>query len=52
MLNMGMLLGCVGGMGYYMYDPSFSTGMQMLGLCTGLSGALGVTLTSAIGGKL
>jgi len=49
-LNLGMFLGCVGGMGSYLYDPSFGNGIAMLGLCTGLSSAMGVTLTAAIGG--
>ena len=45
-----MFMGVVGGLGYFMYDPAYTSGLGMLGLCTGLSSALGLTLTSAIGG--
>jgi NAD(P) transhydrogenase len=49
-MNLSMFLGCVGGMGYYLYDPAFSSGMAMLGMCTALSSTMGLTLTAAIGG--
>jgi len=49
-LNSGLLLGNVGAMGYYFYDPSFGAGMSMLGTTTALSTIMGVTLTAAIGG--
>jgi NAD(P) transhydrogenase len=49
-LNLSLLLGSMGGMGYYLYDPSFGAGVGMLALCTGLSIVMGVTLTAAIGG--
>lgn len=51
MLNAGMGLGNAGAMAAYMTsaDPTFMLGM--LGATTGLSSALGVTLTAAIGGK-
>jgi len=49
-LNLSMLLGCAGGMGYMLYDPAYGTGISTLALCTGLSSAMGVTLTAAIGG--
>ncbi|XP_067937785.1 NAD(P) transhydrogenase, mitochondrial-like [Watersipora subatra] len=50
MVNAGMGLGNVGAMAAYMMsaDPTFMMGM--LGATTGLSSALGVTLTAAIGG--
>jgi NAD(P) transhydrogenase len=49
-LNTGLMLGNVGAMGYYFYDPSFVAGMSMLGTTTALSTIMGVTLTAAIGG--
>lgn len=50
-VNMAMGLGSLASMGAYMNsaDPMFMLGM--LGTTTGLSSALGVTLTAAIGGK-
>lgn len=45
-----MLLGNVAAMGYYLQTPSASLGLAALGVATGLSGAMGLTLTSAIGG--
>lgn len=50
MLNLGMLLGNVAAMAYYLHTPDASMGLAMLGAVTGLSGAMGLTLTSAIGG--
>lgn len=49
-LNAGLLLGNVGAMGYYFYDPSMTAGLAMLGTTTALSTIMGVTLTAAIGG--
>jgi len=49
-LNLGLLLGNVGAMGYYFYDPSLAAGLSMLGATTALSTIMGVTLTAAIGG--
>merc|ERR1711976_661213 len=50
MLNLGLLLGNVGAMGWYMMDNSPSVGISMLGTTTALSSIMGVTLTMAIGG--
>ena len=49
-LNSSLMLGNVAAMGYYFYDPSFVSGMSMLGTTTALSTIMGVTLTAAIGG--
>merc|ERR1712227_535719 len=49
-LNAGLLAANVGAMGYFLYDPSMSTGLAMLGTTAALSGVMGVTLTMAIGG--
>merc|ERR1712241_463573 len=49
-LNAGLLAANVGAMGMFMVDPSFNTGMAMLGTTAGLSAVMGVTLTMAIGG--
>lgn len=51
-LNLSMLLGNVGAMGYYMTSDSPTVGMSMLGITTALSSIMGVTLTAAIGGNL
>merc|ERR1712241_452908 len=40
----------VGAMGMFMVDPSFNTGLAMLGTTASLSAVMGVTLTMAIGG--
>lgn len=50
-MNLGMLLGNIGAMGYFLYDNTPSTGLAMLGTTTALSSIMGVTLTAAIGGK-
>ncbi len=52
MLNLSMMLGNVGAMGYYMYSPDSTVGLAMLGTTTALSGVMGLTLTSAIGGEV
>lgn len=49
-MNLGMLLGNVGAMGYFMMTNTPTIGMAMLGTTTALSSIMGVTLTAAIGG--
>merc|ERR1719305_262171 len=49
-LNAGLLASNAGAMGYFLYDPSMSVGLAMLGTPATLSGVMGVTLTMAIGG--
>merc|ERR1712227_815983 len=49
-LNAGLLAANVGAMGYFLVDPSMTTGLAMLGTTATLSGVMGVTLTMAIGG--
>merc|ERR1712168_978227 len=49
-LNAGLLAANVGAMGYFLVDPSMTTGLAMLGTTATLSGLMGVTLTMAIGG--
>merc|ERR1711923_109121 len=49
-LNAGLLAANVGAMGYFLVDPSMTSGLAMLGTTAGLSGVMGVTLTMAIGG--
>ena len=44
-LNTSLMLGNVGAMGYYFYDPSFVAGMSMLGTTTALSTIMGVTVS-------
>lgn len=51
MLNLGLLLGNIGAMGYFLNGgDSLLLGMSMLGTTTALSSVMGVTLTAAIGG--
>lgn len=50
LLNSGMLLANVGALGYYMTNPGYGADMSCLGTTALLSSAMGVTLTSAIGG--
>jgi len=45
-----MLAANAGAMAYFFMDPSMTAGLAMLGTTTVLSGAMGVTLTAAIGG--
>jgi NAD(P) transhydrogenase len=52
MMNFGMLMGNVGAMGAFLAKDDPSLGLGMLGVTTGLSSIMGVTLTAAIGGKL
>merc|ERR1712214_77826 len=49
-LNAGLGLGNVGALGYFLYDPAFTSGISMLGTTATLSSIMGVTLTMAIGG--
>jgi len=49
-LNAGLMAANMGAMGYFLVDPSLSTGLAMLGTTATLSGVMGVTLTMAIGG--
>merc|ERR1719507_157452 len=49
-LNAGLMAANMGAMGYFLYDPSMSVGLAMLGTTATLSGVMGVTLTMAIGG--
>lgn len=49
-LNAGMLLTNVAAMGYYMMNPGYTYDMACLTATAALSSAMGVTLTSAIGG--
>merc|ERR1712045_958023 len=49
-LNTGLGLGNVGALGYFLYDPAFTSGISMLGTTATLSSVMGVTLTMAIGG--
>lgn len=50
LLNSGMLLANIGAMGYFMTNPGYGADMSCLGTTALLSSAMGVTLTSAIGG--
>jgi len=49
-LNGSLMAANVGAMGYFLYDPSFTAGISMLGTTGLLSSVMGVTLTMAIGG--
>ena len=49
-INAGLLAANIAAMGYYMQTGSQSEGLAMLYATSVLSGAMGVTLTSAIGG--
>merc|ERR1712166_1650992 len=50
LLNLGMATGMLGCMGTLMTNPSYTVGMGALGGTTALSGALGLHMTSSIGG--
>lgn len=50
-LNASLLLANVAAGGYLFYDPSLIGGLGALGTTAALSATMGVTLTSAIGGK-
>jgi H+-translocating NAD(P) transhydrogenase len=49
-LNMSLLAANGAAMAYYFTAPTMATGLTMLGTTAGLSAAMGVTLTAAIGG--
>merc|ERR1719223_879990 len=49
-LNGSLMAANVVAMGYFLYDPSFTAGISMLGTTGLLSSVMGVTLTMAIGG--
>ena len=51
-LNGSLMAANVGAMGYFLYDPSFTAGISMLGTTGLLSSVMGVTLTMAIGGMM
>ena len=51
-LNGSLMAANVGAMGYFLYDPSFTAGISMLGTTGLLSSVMGVTLTMAIGGMI
>ena len=42
----------MGALGYFLYDPAFTSGISMLGTTATLSSIMGVTLTMAIGKKI
>lgn len=50
-MNLGLLLANIGAGGYLFYDPTLIGGLGALGTTAALSATMGVTLTSAIGGK-
>ena len=50
-MNLGLLLGNVGAMGWFLMSDSPTVGLGMLGTTTALSSIMGVTLTMAIGGR-
>lgn len=47
-INAGLLAGNIAAMAYYFTNPAY--GLEMLGVTSALSTAMGVTLTAAIGG--
>ena len=49
-INGGLALTNIGAMGYFLADPTFNSGIAMLGTTSALSAVMGVTLTMAIGG--
>lgn len=49
-LNSALLLANIGAGGYLFFDPTLAGGLGALGTTAALSTAMGVTLTSAIGG--
>ena len=49
-MNASLMAANVGAMGYFLVDPTMTTGLAMLGTTATLSGVMGVTLTMAIGG--
>ncbi|CAB4070387.1 NNT [Lepeophtheirus salmonis] len=49
-LNGGLLLANLGAMSLFLSDPSYASGLTILGASSALSSLMGVTLTTAIGG--
>ncbi|RZF32247.1 hypothetical protein LSTR_LSTR009476 [Laodelphax striatellus] len=49
-INAGLMLSNMAAMTYFFMDPSMGSGLAMLAAASGLSAAMGVTLTAAIGG--
>ncbi|VVC32615.1 DHS-like NAD/FAD-binding domain,NAD(P) transhydrogenase, alpha subunit, C-terminal,NADP [Cinara cedri] len=49
-LNVGLLAGNLSSMAYFFYDPSLFGGLASLSSATAFSAALGLSLTSSIGG--
>ncbi|XP_022168410.1 NAD(P) transhydrogenase, mitochondrial-like [Myzus persicae] len=49
-INMGLLAGNLASMAYFFYDPSMFGGLASLSSATAFSAALGLSLTSSIGG--
>lgn len=49
-INMGLLAGNLASMAYFYYDPSMFGGLASLSSATAFSAALGLSLTSSIGG--
>ncbi|TKR72239.1 hypothetical protein L596_019717 [Steinernema carpocapsae] len=50
LINSALLTGNIGALGYYLNTPDYGTALGMLGMTSGLSSLMGVTLTMAIGG--
>lgn len=50
-INMGLLAGNLASMAYFFYDPSMFGGLASLSSATAFSAALGLSLTSSIGGN-
>lgn len=49
-INIGLLLANIGAGAVLFYDPSLMSGLGALGTTAALSTAMGITLTTAIGG--
>lgn len=49
-INGGLMAANVGAMGYFLMDPSYTSGIACLGATSTMSAIMGVTLTMAIGG--
>lgn len=51
-INVALLAGNLSSMAYFFYDPSLFGGLASLSSATAFSAALGLSLTSSIGGNL
>lgn len=51
-LNSTLFASNIAAMTYFFLDPTMNTGLAMLAATSALSATMGVTLTSAIGGKI